>query len=113
MYKSGWAGGGGGRAGGLREPETQAAQPSAQELTETATVGLDDGKGRGGHREVISPAVTITALKRRKAPLSVKAIMYVTIHPTQHSSPYHQNLSHDQSHALYCTCRKYYYSRTC
>ena len=33
------------RAGGLSEPETQAAQPSGQELTETATVGLDHGKG--------------------------------------------------------------------
>ena len=70
--RSGWAGGGGGRAGGLREPETQAAQPSAQELTETATVGIDDGKGRGGHREVISPAVTITALKTSRKPYHVE-----------------------------------------
>ena len=68
----GRAGGGGGRAGGLREPETQAAQPSAQELTETATVGIDDGKGRGGHREVISPAVTITALKTSRKPYHVE-----------------------------------------
>ena len=50
MYKGvgGWEGGGkggGGRPGGSREPETQAAKPSAQELTETATVGLDHGKG--------------------------------------------------------------------
>ena len=42
MYK-GWEGEG--RVGGFREPETQAAQLSAQELTETATVGLDHGKG--------------------------------------------------------------------
>ena len=43
-------GGEGGKVGGFREPETQAAQVSAQELTETATVGLDHGKGRGGRR---------------------------------------------------------------
>ena len=36
---------GGGRAGGFSEPKTQAAQLSAQEWTETATVGLDHGKG--------------------------------------------------------------------
>ena len=40
--------GGGERSGGSSELETQAAQLSAQELTETATVGLDHGKGRGG-----------------------------------------------------------------
>ena len=43
------------RVGGFSEPETQAAQPSAQELTETATVGLDHGKGRGGRRRPIVP----------------------------------------------------------
>ena len=41
--------------GGPSEPETQAAQPSAQELTETATVGPDHGKGRDGRREPIVP----------------------------------------------------------
>ena len=41
--------------GGVSEPETQAAQPSAQELTETATVGLDHGKGLGGHRGPLVP----------------------------------------------------------
>ena len=39
--RGGWAGGGGegggGRAGGSSKPETKAAQPSGQELTETAT----------------------------------------------------------------------------
>ena len=49
--------GGGGRAGGFSEPETQAAQPSAQELTETATVGLDHGKGRGGCRWTIGTSM--------------------------------------------------------
>ena len=55
MYKGEWAGGGGegdgGRVGGFSEPETQAAWPSRQELTETATVGLNHGKGRGGRRD--------------------------------------------------------------
>ena len=36
--------GGGERAGGSSKPETQTAQPSGQELTETATVGPDHGK---------------------------------------------------------------------
>ena len=49
--------GGGGRAGGFREPETQAAQLSAQELTETATVSLDHGKGRGGRRGPIGTSM--------------------------------------------------------
>ena len=47
MYKGGvggWEGGGreggDGRVGGSSEPETQAAKLSAQELTETVTVGL-------------------------------------------------------------------------
>ena len=53
MYKGvgGWEGGGecgGGRVGGSSKLETQAALLSAQELTETATVGLDHGKGQGG-----------------------------------------------------------------
>ena len=56
MYK-GWVGGrgegGGGRVGGSSEPETQAAWPSGQELTATATVDLDHGKGRGGRRGLI------------------------------------------------------------
>ena len=51
VYKgvSRWEGGGG-WADGPRKPEIQAAQVSAQELTETVTVGLglDHGKGRGG-----------------------------------------------------------------
>ena len=42
--------GGGGRAGGSSKPETKVAQPSGQELTETATVGPQHGKGRGGRR---------------------------------------------------------------
>ena len=41
-------GGRGGWVGGSSKLETQAAQLSAQELTETATVGLDHGKGQGG-----------------------------------------------------------------
>ena len=48
VYKG--VGGWEGRVGGFSEPETQAAQPSGQELIETATVGLDHGKGRGGRR---------------------------------------------------------------
>ena len=36
---------------------TQAAQLSAQELTDTATVGLDHGKGRGGHWEPIGTSM--------------------------------------------------------
>ena len=43
VYKGVGGEGGGGRAGGFSKPETQAAQPSGQELTETATVGLDHG----------------------------------------------------------------------
>ena len=55
MYKGvggreGGGEGGSGWVGGFSEPETQAAQLSAQELTETATVGLDHGKGQGGCR---------------------------------------------------------------
>ena len=36
----GVGGGGGGKVGGSSEPETKAALPFGQELTETATVGL-------------------------------------------------------------------------
>ena len=43
------------RAGGSSKPETKAAQPSGQELTETATVGLQHGKGRGGRRGPLVP----------------------------------------------------------
>ena len=42
----GWEGGGeggGGRAGGSSKPETKAAQPSGQELTEPAIVALQHG----------------------------------------------------------------------
>ena len=46
---------GGGRVGGSSKPETKAAQPSGQELTETATVGLQHGKGRGGRRGPLVP----------------------------------------------------------
>ena len=49
--------GGGGRAGGFSEPETQAAQSSDQELTEIATVDLDYGKGRGGRRGPIGTSM--------------------------------------------------------
>ena len=40
-------GGEGGWVGGSSKPETKVAQPSGQELAETATVGLQHGKGRG------------------------------------------------------------------
>ena len=46
-----------GRAGGFSKPETQAAQPSGQELTETATVDLDHDKGRGGRRGPIGTSM--------------------------------------------------------
>ena len=39
------------------KPETKAAQPSGQELTETATVGLQHGKGRGGRRGPIGTSM--------------------------------------------------------
>ena len=62
MYKGvggreGGGEGGGGRAGEFSEPETQVAQPSGQELTEIATVGLDHGKGRGGRRGPIGTSM--------------------------------------------------------
>ena len=70
MYKGvgGWEGGGrvvagggreggGGRAGESSKPETKAAQPSGQELTETATVGPQYGKGRGGRRGPIGTSM--------------------------------------------------------
>ena len=41
--------------GGSSKPETKADQPSDQELAETATVGLQHGKGRG---ECRGPIVT-------------------------------------------------------
>ena len=57
MYKgvSGWEG----RVGGFSKPETQPlrARKPAQELTETATVGLDHGKGRGGRRGTIGTSM--------------------------------------------------------
>ena len=43
VYKG--VGGWEGRVGGFSKPETKAAQPSGQELAETATVGLQHGKG--------------------------------------------------------------------
>ena len=49
----GWEGdgrAGGGRAGVSSKPETKAAQPSGQELTKPAIVGLQHGKDRGGRR---------------------------------------------------------------
>ena len=62
VYKGvgGWEGGGeggGGRAGGSSIPETKAAQPSGQELTETATVGPQHDKGRGGRRGPIGTSM--------------------------------------------------------
>ena len=61
MYKGvgGWEGekDGGGRLGGSSEPETKAVQLSTQELTETATVGLHHGKGRGGRRGPIGTSM--------------------------------------------------------
>ena len=62
MYKGvggqeGGGEGGGGRVGGFSESETQAAQPSGQELTETATVNLDHGKVRGGRRGPIGTSM--------------------------------------------------------
>ena len=54
----GWVGGrgrGGEGGRGFSKPETQAAYLSAQELIETATVGLDHGKGRGGRRGPLVP----------------------------------------------------------
>ena len=47
----------GGWVGGPSEPETKAAQPSSQELTETATVGPQHGKGRGGRRGPIGTSL--------------------------------------------------------
>ena len=49
--------GGGRRVGGSSKPETKAAQPSGQELTETATVGPQHGKGRGGRRGPIGTSM--------------------------------------------------------
>ena len=62
MYKGvggreGGGEGGGGRAGGSSKPETKAAQPSGQELTETATVGPQHGKGQGGRRGPIGTSM--------------------------------------------------------
>ena len=48
---------GGGRAGGSSIPETKAAQPSGQELTEPAIVGLQHGKDRGGRRGPIGTSM--------------------------------------------------------
>ena len=60
MYKGvggreGGGDGGVGRAGGSSKPETKAAQPSGQELTEPAIVGLQHGKDRGGRRGPLVP----------------------------------------------------------
>ena len=49
--------GGGGRVGGSSKPETKAVQPSGQELAETATVGLQHGKGRGECRGPIGTSM--------------------------------------------------------
>ena len=62
MYKGvggreGGGEGGGGRVGGSSKPETKAAQSSGQELTETAIVGLQHGKGRGGRRGPIGTSM--------------------------------------------------------
>ena len=62
MYKGvggreGGGEGGGGRAGGSSKPEIKAAQPSGQELTETATVGLQHGKAQGGRRWPIGTSI--------------------------------------------------------
>ena len=46
-----------GRAGGSSKPETKAAQPSGQELTEPAIVGLQYGKDRGGRRGSIGTSM--------------------------------------------------------
>ena len=43
--------------GGSSELETKAAQPSGQESTETATVGLQHGKGQGGRRGPIGTSM--------------------------------------------------------
>ena len=55
MYKG--VGGWEGRVGGSSKPETKAALPSGQELTETATVGPQHGKGRGGRRGPIGTSM--------------------------------------------------------
>ena len=62
MYKGvggreGGGEGGGGRVGGSSIPETKAAQPSGQELTEPAIVGLQHGKDRGGRRGPIGTSM--------------------------------------------------------
>ena len=46
-----------GRASGSSKPETKAAQPSGQELTEPAIVGLQHGKDRGGRRGPIGTSM--------------------------------------------------------
>ena len=43
--------------GGSSKLETTAAQPSGQELTETATVGPQHGKGQGGRRGPIGTSM--------------------------------------------------------
>ena len=47
--KGNWEGGGGRRVGGLSSQKIQIAKLFVQQLTETATVGLDHSTSWGGH----------------------------------------------------------------